>query len=341
MPEIVPKVALQQTLSTLLSMKTMTSCFLLSCVLVFGPMPGAFSQSFTFTTLAGAASQGSADGTGAGARFSTAQGVAGDTNGNGYVGDSGNDTIRQITPTGVVTTLAGLAGHPGSADGTNTNARFYFPDGIAVDDATNLYVSDSVNNTIRKMTSVGTNWVVSTLAGQTNNFGSLDGTGTNALFWAPSSVAVDRQGNVYVSDTDNHTIRKITTNAVVSTWAGHAGIAGSTDATGTNALFHYPAGVAVDSAGTAYVADTDNNVIRKITTNDVVSTLAGVAEGSADGTGASARFWRPAGATVDKSGNVFVADYYTSTIREIRTNSAVSTIAGQAGIIGSADRTNG
>src|SRR5260370_38272600 len=193
-----------------------------------------------------AAIQGNVDGTGANARFCTAGGVAVDTTGNVYVADQCNDTIRKMTPAGVVTTLAGLAGRPGSADGTNTNARFYFPDGIAVDDATNLYVSDSVNNTIRKMTPLGTNWVVSTLAGQTNNFGSLDGTGTNALFWAPSSVAVDGQGNVYVSDTGNHTIRKITTNAVVSTWAGRAGVAGSREAPGTSGVVHYCAGVAAE-----------------------------------------------------------------------------------------------
>ena len=163
---------------------------------------------------------------------------------------------------------------------------------MAVDSAGNVYVADTYNHTIRKITPAG---VVSTLAGLAGSCGSADGTGANARFYYPYGVAVDSAGNVYVADTDNHTIRKITPGGVVSTLAGLAGSSGSADGTGANARFHYPSGVAVDSAGNVYVADTDNHTIRKITPAGVVSTLAGLAGsyGSADGTGANARFYQP------------------------------------------------
>jgi hypothetical protein len=160
------------------------------------------------TTLAGlAGSAGSADGTGSAARFNTPEGVAVDGSSNVYVADSGNHTIRKITPGGVVTTLAGLAGSSGSADGTGSAARFNFPVGVALDGSGNVYVADSLNNTIRKMTSAG---VVTTLAGLAGSAGSADGAVSAARFNEPFGVAVDGSGNIYVADTFNFTIRKIT-----------------------------------------------------------------------------------------------------------------------------------
>ena len=164
---------------------------------------------YTFATLAGCSAVGSADGTGSAARFYNPGGVAVDSNGNVYVADTENSTIRKVTPAGVVTTLAGLAGSSGSADGTGSAARFEFPAGVAVDSSGNVYVADTWNSAIRKLTPVGTNWVVTTLAGLASSIGSADGTGSAARFDFPSSVAVDSSGNVYVADSDNFTIRKV------------------------------------------------------------------------------------------------------------------------------------
>jgi streptogramin lyase len=288
------------------------------------------------TTLAGTAgSLGSADGTGSAARFYNPWGVAVDGSGNVYVADYGNHTIRKITPAGVVTTLAGTAGSQGSADGTGSAARFSFPLGVAVDGSGNVYVAE--NNTIRKITPAG---VVTTLAGTAGSSGSADGTGSAARFYQPWGVAVDGSGNVYVADSRNHTIRKITPAGVVTTLAGTAGSSGSANGTGSAARFYYPYGVAVDSSGNVYVADTSNQTIRTITPAGVVTTLAGTAGayGSADGTGSAARFYYPAGVAVDGSGNVYVADS-GSTIRTITPAGVVTTLAGTAGASGSADGT--
>jgi sugar lactone lactonase YvrE len=170
-------------------------------------------------------------------------------------------------------TITTLAGVPiGSADGTGSAARFNYPDGVASDSSGNLYVADTGNNTIRKITPAG---VVTTLAGTPGIIGSADGTGSHAQFNGPWSVAVDGSGNVYVADTGNNTIRKITSAGVVTTLAGTAGVTGSADGTGGAASFSAPSGVAADSSGNVYVADTNNFTIRKITPAGVVSTLAG------------------------------------------------------------------
>ena len=297
-------------------------------------------EPYSFTTFAGIApgSHSGNDGTGSAARFYSPSGVAVDSAGNVYVADSGNDTIRKITPSGVVSTFAGLAGSGGSVDGTGCAARFFYPEGVAVDNAGNVYVADGVNYTIRKITPSG---VVSTLAGLAGTRGSADGTGSAALFSFPTSVAVDSAGNVYVADTDNFTIRKITPSGVVSTLAGLAGSPGSADGTGSAARFDNSIGVAVDSAGNVYVADTDNFTIRKITPSGVVSTLAGLAGsgGSVDGTGSAARFYSPSGVAVDSAGNVYVANTGTQTIRKITPSGVVSTLAGLAFSVGSADGT--
>jgi streptogramin lyase len=311
---------------------------------------------YTVTTLAGTAEkQGSANGTGSAASFTTPAGVAVDSAGNVYVADTGNNTIRKITASGIVTTLAGTAGIPGSADGTGTAAQFRSPTGAAVDGAGNLYVADSGNQTIRKITptlvSGVTTWVVTTVAGSAGTTGSADGTGTAASFNNPTAVAVDSADNLYLTDEYNYTIRKITptlvsgvTTWVVTTIAGSAGNYGNANGTGTAAGFYLSAGVAVDSAGNVYVADTYNYTIRKITptvvsgvTTWVVTTLAGQADlfvgsggtrGDADGTGGGARFNLPYGVAVDEAGNVYVADTYNNTIRKITSGGVVTTVAG-------------
>ena len=304
-----------------------------------------FTPAGVVSTLAGTAgSFGSADGTGAAARFWQPQGVAVDGAGNVYVADSANGTIRSIASgVAVVTTLAGSASS-GSADGAGSAARFYWPSGAAVDNTGNSYVADTGNGTIRTVTSAG---VVSTLAGSAGNFGSTDASGGSARFYGPQAVAVGSSSNVYVADTANHTIRKITSSGVVTTLAGLAGSNGLADGTGGNARFNAPQGLAVDSSGTVYVADTWNHAIRKVTAAGVVTTLAGLLgyygdiDGTSPGTGTNtARFYCPSGVAVDASGNVYVADTRNHTIRRVTAAGVVSTLAGLAGVWGSADGTN-
>ena len=290
-----------------------------------------------FSTLAGTAgSSGSTDGTGSAARFNLPYSLATDTAGNIFVADTYNLTIRKITSAGVVTTLAGSAGNVGSADGTGSAARFGYPEGIAVDTAGNLFVADTFNHTIRKVTSAG---VVTTLAGLAGSAGSTNGTGSSARFRFPLDVTADTAGNVFVVDTDNHTIRKITSAGVVTTLAGTAGSSGSTDGTGSAARFNFPSGISSDTAGDLYVADQVNNTIRKVTSAGVVTTLAGSAgsSGSTNGTGSAARFNFPWDIAVDTAGNLFVSDQGNNTIRKVTSAGVVTTLAGSAGNSGSAD----
>ena len=281
------------------------------------------------TTLAGTAgSSGSTDATGSAARFRNPIGVSVDTAGNVFVGDYNNHTIRKVTSAGVVTTLAGAAGSTGSTDATGSAARFSGPIGVSVDTAGNVFVADQLNYIIRKVTSAG---VVTTLAGTAGSLGSTDATGSAARFRNPWGVTVDTAGNVFVADYLNHTIRKVTSAGVVTTLAGTAGSAGSTDATGSAARFNLPAGVAVDTAGNVFVADSSYCIIRKVTSAGVVTTEAGLAgsSGSNNGLGSMARFKTPIGVTVDIAGNVFVADAFNHTIRNtVSSAPAIVTLSG-------------
>lgn len=282
------------------------------------------------TTLAGlAGSRGSVDGTRSAAQFAWPSAVAFDSGGNLYVADASNHIIRKITPAGVVTTFAGLAGVTGSSDGTGSAARFLGPKGVATDSSGHVYVAEAGNHTIRKITPAG---VVTTLAGLASYTGSTDATGTAARFNAPTGIATDSGGNVYVADRSNQTIRKITPAGVVTTLAGLAGTGGSDNGTGSAGRFWFPSGVATDTAGNVYVAD-DMHAIRKITSAGVVTTVAGQAasDGSSDGTGNVARFRFPRGIATDTAGNVYVADTYNHAIRKITAAGEVSTVAGLAG----------
>jgi sugar lactone lactonase YvrE len=276
---------------------------------------------------------GSTDSTGNSARFSSPEGVAVDGAGNIYLADTFNHTIRKVTSTGAVTTLAGSAGLSGSTDGAGSLARFNYPTSVGVDGAGNLVVSDWGNHAIRKVTSAG---VVTTLAGSPVVSGAVDGSGSVARFFHPEGVAVDRAGNVWVADSGNHTIRKVTSAGVVTTLAGSAGLSGAIDGAGGVARFNYPEGIVVDGSGNVYVADTDNHTIRKITSSGAVTTLAGSAgvPDSIDGTGSAARFIYPRCVAVDSAGNVFVADANNHTIRRITIAGVVTTVGGELGYPG-------
>lgn len=268
------------------------------------------------STVAGlAGSAGTTDGPVSVARFSGVGGVACSPSGDLYVADSGNYTIRKITPAGIVSTLAGSAGISGHVDGSGTSAEFSDPENLAVDSSGNIYVADGKGNTIRKVTPTG---VVSTLAG-TGSKGSADGAASSASFNMPLAVAVDNSGNVYVADSGNSTIRVINTSGVVSTLAGLAGATGSTDDSGSRARFDTPSGLAVDASGNLFVADTVNDTIRKVSPTGNVTTVAGSA-GSFEATDnypLSARFNEPADVAVDASGVLYVADSFNNDVRRI------------------------
>ena len=322
------------------------------------PCPAGMECALTMTPTAWAFT----DGTGTAATFSRPANIAIDTAGNVIVADSGNNRIRKITPTGVVSTLAGN-NNVVSADGTGIAASFLSPSGLAIDSAGNILFS-SLDDKIRVITSAG---LVTTLAGGpqgpqgvTGRY-FLDGTGSNARFLKPTAIALNASGIAYVADSYNSLIRKIiiptgfTVNSgIVSTFAGDTAAAtaaavpiffstfGSaqsggtitgTDGTVTSASFKYPLGLCIDSNGNMYVSD--NQSIRKITTNGAVSTIAGSGvtyiplRGSfAEGTGSSASFSNPSGLAVDANNNIYVADTDNNRIRKITPGGTVTTIAG-------------
>jgi sugar lactone lactonase YvrE len=211
-------------------------------------------------------------GSSAAPNFHTPTDVAVDAAGSVFVTDNGNNSILRIAPDGTVSTFAGRGGAAGTADGKGGDARFNTPRGIAADPKGNLYVADEGNSNIRKISPDG---VVSTLAGANGPSGSTDGTGPAARFGAPRALTADAAGNVYVADTDNHAIRKITPGGVVTTLAGKAGESGMADGPGAAARFSEPRGIAVDADGNVFVADSGNGAIRLITPAGAVTTVAG------------------------------------------------------------------
>ena len=236
--------------------------------------------------------------------------------GNVYVADSFNNTIRKITPAGRVTTVAGIAGTKGHADGAGGAASFHEPDGIAIDGAGNIYVADAGNRTIRKINPAG---VVSTLAGSAGTEGHADGIGNLASFGLPLRLAIGRDGNLYVSDAGNSTIRKVTQDGTVTTLAGTLGAVEAIDGVGAAASFGMPQGVALDSAGNFLIADGIGKSIRRVTPDGAVTTLIRNADSgdNTDGTGFAARLHGPKGIATDNADNVYVADATNCNIRKI------------------------
>jgi hypothetical protein len=248
-----------------------------------------------------------------------------DPAGNVYLGDANHACIRKITPGGVITTLRTLTTRP---DGRTIPVAIY-PNTLAVHPSGDVYFAET--SAIGRIKPDGTAW---RFAGDKIFAGSADGIGTAARFNGINRMVFDRQNNLYVADTYNSTIRKITPDAVVTTLAGSAGNAGSTDGTGNQARFAWPLGITTDPAGNVYVADAfylaNSQTIRKITPDGVVTTLAGLAgsDGVTDGIGSTARFHYPMAVTADSRGNIYVADAWNRRLRKVTANGVVTTLAG-------------
>jgi sugar lactone lactonase YvrE len=266
---------------------------------------------------------GGADGPGYAAQFAGPSGLAIDSFGNLYVTDIVYNTIREITPSGMVTTIAGKQGVLGSTDGPGTNAEFASPTGIAVDSGGNLYVADTVNDTVRKIAPSGQ---VTTLAGSPGVQGGSDGVGSAARFDLPSGIAVDGSENLFVSDYNTSTIRMISPSGSVRTVAGSAYSYGSADGVGSQAQLYGPTGVALDSKGDLFVADSFNQTVRMLQPTGNLATLAGnpLTKGSTDGSGVAANFNNPYAVAVGPKGSIYITDAGNETIRMGKPSTAPS-----------------
>ncbi len=258
-------------------------------------------------------------------------GVAVNRAGNLYIADSGSNVIREVSSSGVMTTIAG-SGKPGFAGdgGPASSAQLNNPNGLAVDAAGNVYIADTSNNRVRKVTSSG---VISTVAGTgTSGFSGDNGPATNAQLRSPASVTVDAAGNFYIADNFNR-VRKVNSSGVISTVAGNGSFGYTGDGVAaTTAALNSPSGIAVDAAGNLYIADTSNNRVRKVVAaSGAISTIAGNGTNNFSGDGGpatSAQMNSPFGVTQDSSGNLYISDSGNNRIRKVTTSGIISTFAG-------------
>jgi uncharacterized repeat protein (TIGR01451 family) len=258
------------------------------------------------------------------AKLNFPSGVAVTASGTLYIADSDNSRVRQVTSSGTITTVAGNGAYGGSG-----NAALVNPAGVAVDSGGNLYIADEGTNTVRKLSATGT---ISTIGGSAIYGYSGDGAAAvTAEFAYPAGVAVDTSGNVYVVDSYNSRVRKIASNGVITTVAGNGrrGYSGNGSAA-TSAELNFPQGVAVDSAGNLYIADTNNSCIRKVS-GGIITTIAG--NGTAgymgdNGPASASELNFPYGVAVDATGNVYIADTLNNVIRQISTTGTITTVAG-------------
>ncbi len=264
------------------------------------------------TTFAGTGERGHRDGPTAEAVFFHPNGIAFHPNGDMFVADRFNSRIRRISTDGEVTTYAGT-GARFSIDGTAAAASFELPDGLVIDSDGNVYVADMDGNRIRK---ISPDLQVTTFAGS-GEFGFAEGNGTEVSFRWPTCMAMDSSENIFISDTRNHMIRKLTLNGDVTVIAGN-GERGYADGAALSAQFNDPACLAIADDGTIYVAESQGNRIRKISNTGVVTTVAGTGEqGFNDGPADEAMFDAPYGIIINENGNLLVSDLLNNRIRKI------------------------
>jgi len=282
----------------------------------------------TVSTFAGSATPGSGDGTGTSATFNNPQGLAVDSKGNIFVADTYNNKIREISPSGVVTTYAG-DGNAGLVNGPVATAEFYAPAGLAFDSQGNLYIADVGNNVIREITTAG---IVSTFSGN-GYVGFVDGSTASSIEYnTPTDVAFDSAGNLYITDRGNNVIRKVTPTGVASSLSGYPNKpnAGYINGTNQGVEFNYPNGLVLDASNNVYVADQSNSAIRKVTTPDGVTTT--VAGGVVQKTVLNL----PSAIAIDKTGNLFITDE-SGRILEYTTGNILYVLAGKANVSGYTD----
>jgi sugar lactone lactonase YvrE len=292
-----------------------------------------FAQSGIITTVAGDGTTGSNGdgGPATSAQLYHPEGVAVDSTGSFFIADYSNNRIRKVTSEGIISTVAGngTKGYSGD-DGPATSAQLNGPMGVAVDSAGNLFIADYGNSRIRKVTSEG---IISTVAGNgTKGYSGDAGPAVSAKLNGPTGVTVDSAGNVLIADYSNNRIRMVNPAGVISTIAGNGTTGfGGDGGPATSAQFYYPEGIAVNSAGNLFIADSSNNRIRMVNPAGIISTVAGNGSGGygGDGTSAtSATLYGPTGVAVDSAGNLFIADYSNQRIRMVDPAGVISTVAG-------------
>jgi uncharacterized protein (TIGR03437 family) len=301
------------------------------------------SDSYLILTVAGngRAGFGGDGGTATAASLSGPSAVAIDTSGNLYIADSGNSRLRKVAPGGSITTIAGNGNGRSSGDGGPATDASVFPlSGVAVDTSGNLYITDSLDNRIRKISPSGT---ITTIAGNGSAGFGYGGSGDNgpattASLYSPLGVAVDTLGNLYIADTIDHRIRKVSPGGIITTIAGNGfmgfgggGGFGGDGGPATAARLYLPEGAAVDTLGNLYIADSFNQRIRMVSSGGTITTIAGngrVGFGGDGGPATAAQLSNPNGVAVDTSGNLYIADSGNGRIRKVSRSGVITTVAG-------------